>query len=84
MRVWKSRDERGLINVRFCPLSGLKSDILRGPRSAKTGCEQSQQTAQLFDYLVGERQQAIRHREPERLGSLKVEHQVELRWLHNW
>ena len=37
-----------------------------------------------FDYLVGERQQAIRHREPERLGSLKVEHQVELRWLHNW
>src|SRR3954453_22134293 len=38
--------------------------------------------AHSFDHLVGERQQAIRHREPERLGSLKVEHQVELRWLH--
>src|SRR6516225_3714567 len=32
-----------LINVRFGPLCGLKSDILRGPRSANSGCEQSQQ-----------------------------------------
>src|ERR1700745_2317923 len=33
-----------LINVRFGPLCGLKSDISRGPRSAITGCEQSQQS----------------------------------------
>src|SRR5262249_45123227 len=31
------------INVRFGLLCGLKSDISRGPRSARTGCEQSQQ-----------------------------------------
>ena len=37
----------------------------------------------LLDHLVGECEQAIRHRETERLGSLKVEHQVELRWLHD-
>ena len=30
-------DERGLINVRFCPHCGLKSDISRGPRSANNG-----------------------------------------------
>src|SRR5262245_15101411 len=34
---------RGRSNVRFGPLWGLKSDISRGPRSAITGCEQSQQ-----------------------------------------
>jgi hypothetical protein len=33
---------RGLINVRFCPLCGLKSDISRGPRSANRGhCRRS-------------------------------------------
>src|SRR5215831_6975076 len=31
--------------VRFGPLCGLKPDILRGPRSAKTGREQMQQSA---------------------------------------
>ena len=33
-----------LINVRFAPLCGLKSDISRGPRSANCGREQMQQT----------------------------------------
>jgi hypothetical protein len=33
-----------IINVRFGPLCGLKSDITQGPRSAITGCERSQQT----------------------------------------
>ena len=32
-----------LINVCIAPLCGLKSDISRGQRSAKSGCEQSQQ-----------------------------------------
>src|SRR5215467_13257374 len=32
-----------LLNVRFGPLYGLKSGISRGPKSATSGCEQSQQ-----------------------------------------
>src|SRR5262249_51606251 len=37
-----------LINVRFGPLCRLKSDILRGPRSATSGPEQVQQTEQAY------------------------------------
>jgi len=41
----KSRiGDSDLINVRFGPLCGLKSDISRGLRSANSGCEQMQQT----------------------------------------
>ena len=32
----------------------------------------------LLDHLVGKREQAIWHREPQSLGGLEVEHQVEL------
>jgi hypothetical protein len=39
----KSEALRDLITVRFCPLCGLTADISRGPRSAITGREQSQQ-----------------------------------------
>jgi hypothetical protein len=35
----------------------------------------------LLDHLVGPRDQPIRHAKPERLGGLKVDHQVELRRL---
>ena len=42
----KSRiGDSDLINVRFGPLCGLKSDISRGLRSANSGCEQMQQHA---------------------------------------
>jgi hypothetical protein len=51
-----SLDERGRSNVRLGPLCGLKSDIPRGPRSAKTGREQLQQGSALFDHLVGKGQ----------------------------
>jgi hypothetical protein len=47
-----SLDERGLINVRCCPLCGLKADISRGPRSAKTGREQTQQMRSLFGHAL--------------------------------
>jgi hypothetical protein len=36
---------RCLLNFRFGSLFGLKSDISRGPSCAKSGCEQSQQSA---------------------------------------
>src|SRR5262245_13837218 len=47
--------DSNLVNVRFGPLCGLKSDISRGPRSAKSGCEQSQQICRFFDHLVSAR-----------------------------
>jgi hypothetical protein len=48
------------------------------PLSAITGCEQSQQTAQLFDHLVGRNLQRERNRQAERLGSLEVYDELEL------
>src|SRR5262249_47008281 len=37
----------------------------------------------LFDHLVGEREQKRRNLEAERLGSLEVEVEKELRWSHD-
>jgi hypothetical protein len=48
------------INVRFGPLCGLKSES-RSPRSAITAREQLQQTARLFDNLVGSGEKRRRH-----------------------
>src|SRR6185369_13151596 len=42
-----------------------------------------QQVWSLLDHLVGEREQPVRHLEAERLGSLEVEHELELGGLHN-
>ena len=33
-----------------------------------------QQTAPLFDHLVGEREELCRHIEPERFGCLEIDH----------
>src|SRR5262245_65944981 len=38
----------------------------------------------LFDHLVGAGEKRRRNVESERLGALKVEHQLELGWLHDW
>jgi hypothetical protein len=46
-------------------------------RCAITGREQSQQDPRLFNHLVGEREQLIRHSKPEHLGGLAVEHELE-------
>jgi len=67
-----------LINVRFGPLCGLKSDIARGPKSATSGCEQSQERSPLFDHLVGKLLEMQRHVEAEYLGGLEVDDQLEL------
>src|SRR5262249_43265293 len=43
-----------------------------------------QQPTSLFDHLVGEGEQLVRHREPERLRSFQVDHQLEPSRLHDW
>src|SRR3954454_13927543 len=45
--------------------------------SIKTGCEQSQQTTQLFDHLVGDCEYTRRDGEAERFRGLHVNHQLE-------
>src|SRR5262249_35832527 len=47
---------------------------------AKSGHEQSQQSNRLFDHLVGLCEQRLRNGEPDRPGSLEVEHQLVLCW----
>ena len=50
---FRRRLHSDLINVRFGPLCGLKPDISRGPRSAKSGCEQMRQmTRRLCAYSI--------------------------------
>src|SRR5215475_11556961 len=60
--------KRGSVNVRFAPKATQVLHCRELTRCANSGCEQSQQTAQLFDHLVGTREQSWRHFEAERLG----------------
>jgi hypothetical protein len=58
------------------------ADIARcgpaGQKSAKTGCEQSQQWMQLFDHLLGADKQGWWNFEAKRLGGLEIYGQLEL------
>ena len=47
-------------------------------RCAKTCCEQVQQTAALFNHLVGADHKGLRHSETERLGRLEIDQQLNL------
>jgi hypothetical protein len=77
------RSAKGLINVRFGPLCGLRSDITRGPRRGQQETHAPQHKASLFDHLVGNRQQLRRDCQPESSRSLKIDHEVKLRRLRD-
>jgi hypothetical protein len=65
------------VNVRFAPMA---TELLRRTQltlRAITGCEQSQQTL-LFDHLVGEGDQLIRHMEAKHFGDLAVDLELEV------
>ena len=47
------------------------------------GTHALQQTAPLFENLVGQGEQLIRHGEPERIGGLEVDDQIELGGSHD-
>src|SRR6476619_2045176 len=61
------------------PTSGPPLLVAVRLRSAITGREQLQQTARLFDDLVGASEQRRRHFKAERLGSFEVDDQLVLR-----
>ena len=55
----------------------------KASRGATSGCEQSQQSNSLFDYLVGAGEQRRRDFKTERLRGFKVDHKLVLgRRLH--
>ena len=59
-----------------------KADIDRGGwhvRFVPLATNAPQQTASLFDHLVGQREELRRHLEAEHLRGLKVDHKLEFR-----
>jgi hypothetical protein len=59
--------------VRFPPNSDRTADMLGGPFSANSGCEQSQQHSPLFDHLVGAGEQRWRQVDVERPRSFEID-----------
>jgi hypothetical protein len=70
--------QRCRLDVRTTLKNGRRAHIGPWLKSANTGCEQSQQTASLFDHLIGAGKQHRRHLQAERLGGLQVEDEFEL------
>jgi hypothetical protein len=61
----------------FHPIADLTTDALGGRLCAMSGCEQSQQTARLFDHLVGQQLQRVGHLDAQRSGRLQVDDKLE-------
>ena len=75
-RIMRGRDcYEGILHVRFCPHSGLKSDIALCLLCATSGHSPS------FDHFVGLGKQRRGYGKPERFGGLEVNHQFEFRRL---
>jgi hypothetical protein len=62
---------------------GLLSDRLMSQMLDSFTAANGGRVVSLLDHLVGKREQAIWHREPQSLGGLEAEHQVELGRLHH-
>src|SRR5262245_40827945 len=65
--------DSGLINVRFGPLCGPKSDISQGPRSARIGLMHCNKRGGLFNHLVGADKQPLRQGDAEGPRGLEVD-----------
>jgi hypothetical protein len=59
-------------------------DPLMKSHQCTSGFEQSQQTAQLFNHLVGGSEQFVRHGKADYRGSGGVDDEFELGQLHDW
>jgi hypothetical protein len=79
-RGHQATKERCRDRVRSTSISGNKFARLLRRVSAISGREQTQQTALLFDHLVGALLEKQRHVQSERLGSLEIDHQLKLDW----
>ena len=67
------------LNVRITPASGPQRLITACRMSAKTGCEQSQQSNPLFNHLVGALLKKPRHVDPQCLRSFHTQNEFEPR-----
>jgi hypothetical protein len=69
--------------LRFTPVSDRIADIAGGPFRAKCGQSAAQENTSLFDQLVRDAEQTRGDGQPERLGSLHVNGQLEFGRLQN-
>jgi hypothetical protein len=65
-------------NVRFTSNSGQTLAPQRNAALCQKRTYAAQQTQPLFDHLVGEQLHGVRYREAERIGSFRVDNQLEL------
>jgi hypothetical protein len=74
----RTQPDAGAAHDRFARKADKRVGVPLSPLCAKTGREHMQQTALLFDHLVGAGEQRRRHGEAERLRSLEVDHQFQV------
>jgi hypothetical protein len=76
--VGQTRHFRHVCGMSGYPLIATEQRTFRNRRSVPIATDAPQQTATLFDHVVGAGEQRGRHREAERLGGGQVDHEIEL------